>query len=68
MWLLSIKARIKKIQLYKKKCAINKVDPEDDNPELLALLPTRPLKVQNCITTVQALGDRDLTKFSNGII
>ena len=68
MWLLSTKAKIKKIRLYKKKRAIDKVDPEDNNPELLALPLTRPFKVWNCITIIRALRDCNLIKFFDNIV
>ena len=68
IWPPSTKAGIKKIRSYKKKRAIDEVNPEDDDPELPALPPTRPPEVWNCITTIRALGDCDPTKFSDGTV
>lgn len=51
----------------RRKRGINKVDSDDngDNNTLPPLPPTRPDKVWNIAITVQALGDRDPTQFSD---
>jgi hypothetical protein len=52
MWLLSAKAGLKKMRVYKKKkCLINEVTKEGEL-ELPALPPTRPPKIWNTITTI----------------
>jgi hypothetical protein len=67
MWPPSAKAGIKKMRSYqKKKRTIDKV--EEDDLELLALPPTRPIDIWNTAATVQALGDRDHTQFSDNSI
>jgi DDE superfamily endonuclease len=63
MWPVSPKARIKKMQSYRKrKRTIH--DIENDTLDLLALPPTRPAEVWTTAATVQAFGDRDPTQFS----
>ena len=63
MWPLSAKAGLKKMRSYqKKKRTIDEV--EQDDLELPALPPTRPLEIWNIATTVRSLGDRDPTQFS----
>jgi hypothetical protein len=68
MWLPSAKARIKKMQSYrKKKRLIDKVK-EDNTLELPRLPPTRPSEIWNTAATVQALDDRDPTLYSDNTI
>ena len=67
MWLLSAKARIKKMRLYKKKRLIDKVK-QDDTFKLPPLLLTRLDEIQNTATKVQALDDRDPITYSDNII
>jgi hypothetical protein len=67
MWPLSAKAGIKKMRSYqKKKRTIDEV--EEDDLELPALPPTRPIDIWNTAATVRALGDRDPTQFSDNSI
>lgn len=67
MWPLSAKAGIKKMRSYqKKKRTIDEV--EEDDLELPALPPTRPIDIWNTAATVRALRDRDPTQFSDNSI
>jgi hypothetical protein len=68
IWPPSAKAGLKKMRAYKKKKrSINEVT-EEGELELPALPPTGPPEIWNTITTIQALGDRDPTQFSEGSV
>jgi hypothetical protein len=68
MWLLSAKARIKKMQSYgKKKRSIDEVEG-DDTLELPRLPPTHPLEIWNTTATMRALDNRDPISYSNNTI
>jgi hypothetical protein len=66
IWPLSAKAGLKKIRAYKKKKRLINEVIKKGELELPALPPTRPPKIWNIITTIQALRDRDPTQFSKG--
>jgi len=68
MWPLSAKAGIKKIRSYsKRKRLIEDVDGEADEEQLdlPALLPTRPVEIWMTAANIRALADRDPTMFSD---
>jgi len=67
MWLLSAKARIKKMRLYKKKRLIDKVK-QDDTFKLPPLLLTWLDEIWNIAAKVQAFDDCDLITYSDNII